>query len=551
MAYPWNDRERLYRDYQALDALFERVLPVVGNRLDRIHGERHSLRFWRIIVGPWLFHLVQILFERYLCLKTAAARYAIDDTQLVSERHYIVPTDFSHFIRLILGDAYNMVLYSQLVSRMREMPYTVRDDIDLDPTPIEERAAAPRGLQGWLRSCAVAVACRLARRNQVGIVGSYLPRQGNLLLHMRLRQFPMPSDPDRVRTSGGIDAAMRKVLECDDGQDEFERLVFSVLPAGMPRSYLEDYPAYRERARAVFPRRPTVIITANSMISGDLFKGWAAANAERGAAIVGLQHGGHYGSGKWNSAEKHEVTVADRYYSWGWSESAQAKVIPFVATKLVWAPGLAGRRTGRILWVLMSLPRYSYWMYSLPVGPQHLAYIEEQRRFAKSVSGEVLSLLLCRPYPEEYGWSEGRRLKDAVPALEVCDGRQSMQEQLCDSRLFVGTYNSTTFLETLSANYPTVLFWNPNHWELRPSAQPYYDALHEIGVLHYSPEDAAAKVHEVHEDPEGWWRERRVQEVRAEFCHRFARTSRNWLNVWSREIALLATGRSSNGPHAR
>ena len=83
----------------------------------------------------------------------------------------------------------------------------------------------------------------------------------------------------------------------------------------------------------------------------------------------------------------------------------------------------------------------------------------------------------------------------------------------------------TPFLESFAANFPTIIFWNPDFSELRDSAKPYFDELREVSILHDNPKSAAIKVNEVYEDPMAWWGSPDVQMARENFCRRFAWTS--------------------------
>jgi putative transferase (TIGR04331 family) len=98
--------------------------------------------------------------------------------------------------------------------------------------------------------------------------------------------------------------------------------------------------------------------------------------------------------------------------------------------------------------------------------------------------------------------------------------------------MLISTYNSTTYLESFTADFPTIIFWNPKHWELRDTAKPYFDDLQRVGILHYTPESAAAKVNEIYYDPVEWWQKPEIQEVKNRFCDQFARTRKNWINEW-------------------
>ena len=82
-------------------------------------------------------------------------------------------------------------------------------------------------------------------------------------------------------------------------------------------------------------------------------------------------------------------------------------------------------------------------------------------------------------------------------------------------------------------NFPTLIFWNPDHYEIRPEAIEYFDILKEAGILHFDPVKASHKVNAIYEDVDTWWASSDLQKVRTKFCERFASQSVNWLNEWS------------------
>ena len=57
----FREREKFYRDFLFADQLYEHCLPMLSDRLNKIHNVTHSTRYWRFIVGPWLFTLIGIL----------------------------------------------------------------------------------------------------------------------------------------------------------------------------------------------------------------------------------------------------------------------------------------------------------------------------------------------------------------------------------------------------------------------------------------------------------------------------------------------------------
>jgi putative transferase (TIGR04331 family) len=107
------------------------------------------------------------------------------------------------------------------------------------------------------------------------------------------------------------------------------------------------------------------------------------------------------------------------------------------------------------------------------------------------------------------------------------------------TRIYIATYNATTYLESLLWNVPTIIFWNPNHWELRPEAKENYELLKSVGIFHESPLSAAAKINEVWDDVDLWWRSDAVQAARVQFCHEFSRPIYNRAEMFSEIFSAL------------
>jgi len=94
----------------------------------------------------------------------------------------------------------------------------------------------------------------------------------------------------------------------------------------------------------------------------------------------------------------------------------------------------------------------------------------------------------------------------------------------------ISTVNSTTLLESLIWNVPTIIFWDVKYWELKESVQPYFDLLESVGIFHKTPESAASKMIEVWDDVSVWWEADIVQDARNEFCSQFSANPKQFLS---------------------
>ena len=112
----------------------------------------------------------------------------------------------------------------------------------------------------------------------------------------------------------------------------------------------------------------------------------------------------------------------------------------------------------------------------------------------------------------------------------------NLNNLIVNSRIIVHTYDSTSMLETLSQNIPTLAFWNNSHDNVKKGngfdhltekVKPYYQMLVDAGIIHLTPESAADKVNEIWDDIEGWWFQENTQMAREKFCEIYAKKVEN------------------------
>jgi putative transferase (TIGR04331 family) len=98
------------------------------------------------------------------------------------------------------------------------------------------------------------------------------------------------------------------------------------------------------------------------------------------------------------------------------------------------------------------------------------------------------------------------------------------------SRIFIATYNSTTYLETLAWNIPTIAFWNPDNWDLRENVRDDFELLKKVKILHDTPESAAEHLTDIWNDIPKWWNSKEVQEAVLKFCNQWSYTGQDVLS---------------------
>lgn len=528
LPYPWDDRARLERDYHYLTGVIEHYLTVLSERLNLIHGTDFPLRYWRIVIGPWLAFFVESLFDRYLSIRMAIDAGATTVWCVGVEKDTWLPRDFAHFNQLFVTDGWCQYIYTYLLGELGGVERSFVDH-DSPPASQEKRRSLRRGVNAMLGLYARLIPPKL---NRVCLVTSYFPLHSQITLQLRLGQLPYIGVAEVPLPPVGLDDEMRAGLDALPAEWEFERVLGRLLPLQMPIAYLEGYAGLRKNALAAYPRSPQLIYSANAWFGNEAFKMWAAEQAVQGAKLVCAQHGGHFGMGRIARYEHLQVSLSDRFGTWGWKgESGKEDYLP--AGKLLSArKHIRPLPRGKVLWVLAAIPRYSYHLYSIPVAGQFNGYLDDQIRFAGALEESIRNDLAIRLHHLDYGWDVADRLADAGLGALLDQETKPFHRALRESRLCISTYNATTYLETLAANFPTMIFWKPAHWELRDSALPFFEVLKEVGIFHTSPESAALFLNRIQDSVEHWWWSTDVQRARRNFVQEFARLDTDWKNQW-------------------
>jgi putative transferase (TIGR04331 family) len=553
----WTDRERFHRAARYVDDCGELLLARLGEYLNAVHGKAYSRRYWRVVLGNWLGTYLHAGYDRYVHLGDAFARYPDLRTIVLDAESFDVPHNTREMVwGLKNDDRWNLQLVSQLLvamgyafdSRRSEASHTP----DTGRPPDRPFYAAPRRILRFAED--VAGSMRAAGPDAVLYSMEVMGHRAawHLALASRFRIVPVGPRPAVAPVPAAFDDR-RSGLAALQADDAFQRAAVLGLPHFLPTVFLEGYEATRRRALTGWSRIPRVIVSATGWNHDEAFKVFAAEAAEAGTRLVAVQHGGTYGFAREVPSEVFERRLSDAFVTWGWADAPSLRNLP--SPKLSQLCSRLKRRRGggdRALFIATLEKRYPAQLHSAPVGTLAHEYLETQLRFLRTLSEETRRRLRLRPYP---GVAHPlRSIIDDQYGEVQWDGGGSLYVALETAPLVVIDHPETTILETLAANIPTLLFWDQQYWEMRPSAEPYFEALRAAGVLHATPEAAAAVFSTVVDDVTAWWQNPVVQHARRTFVDRFALNDSGWAAAWlaaiRAEIAAATDGtrRVANRP---
>lgn len=523
----WMDPDRFEGGYRYMESLYERLLPAVAAQLNSIHGVNHGIRYWRILIGPWLATFMHVVYERWSMITHALETHDISSFAAhVDEALAYVPKGMSDFHDSVANDDWNGFLYLEILKHKKVLHHMDVQVVPLHPSGAASQMACAEDVK---MSCMAALKrklCQLAvGKNDVFMISTYVPFERLVVLQLRLGQFPFRWE--RVLSRSAAPAGSARAWHISmPSENSFESFLMQMVPRQMPVIFLEGYEELVKLVSAVpWPKSPRAIFTSNSLWSDELVKAYAASRADEGSRLVYGQHGGLYGVGIFSWAEKHETDIADRYLTWGWGgQSGSRKFLPVGYFKRKLKTPVKHRADGDLVLVCYEYPRYTHRFESetmVMLG----GYIDNCLEFGRRLSPVVRDSLLIRLTPRESGWYQAERWKNNFPSVRVDKGTKKMDSLVESSRLMVYTYNSTGYMEAFVSNVPCIMFWDPVMSRVRPDAAHDFDELKRVGILHDTPQSAAAHVDAIWTHVPAWWNSNAVQVALQKFIQAYCKQS--------------------------
>jgi putative transferase (TIGR04331 family) len=503
----------------------------LSERLGEIHQTTKTVKFWRIIIGPWLRYFIDAVFDRYETLKLASETNGFSDTLLLQyEIDDCIPNNFSEFYNQFREDPWNHIIFAECIKFMN-LPYT---EISI---PLESSKNLV-SIESSSKSVSRKVLEKLSRLipswlNKAVFVAAYLPKSQLAQLQLKLGQLPYLESPDINLQRPVVDSVKRDGLIYSANTTDFEQFLCGLISKFIPFAYLESYKSWQEEALRQFPSQPKLIITANAYQNDDGFKMWTAYHhVVKNIPYIIVQHGGHYGISKAYQTEDHQIASSGNFASWGWDQKGDSNVVPMPALKV---PGgeIPYKPDGDILLLLASLPRYFYCHFSFPVAGQFIKYLENQRALISLLSTESLGEVKIRLDVDIFGWNIKERMEHYGYGHMLEEIKTPLYSRLRNCKLAVSSYNATIFLETLAMNFPTVVYLDPHFFEIRDEAIQDMDLLKRVKILHETPESAADHINAIESEVDTWWESTDVQEARRIFCKKFVNTCPNRFQEWA------------------
>ncbi|SVD82583.1 uncharacterized protein METZ01_LOCUS435437, partial [marine metagenome] len=257
-------RDVLFDDYKYSVNVYERLLVQLSQVLNKLHQTNHSVRYWRIVLGPWLLRFIQIFLDRYRSICNAADSDKVTNTWItLGFLDEFIPNDLPEFNRWQDVDQYNHYLFSQIIKSVEKIPWEEKKDIDFSSLRlVPDQTSFKKKIKGFIFRL-IEMWPRIVPDSfqTTSFIDSYFKPNDLMRLQLSIRMMPVLYRPRKKIPLIEPNGQMRGEINLGQRENQFESILAKCLPFQIPKVYLEGYSKMAQSAEKIFPKKPKIILT--------------------------------------------------------------------------------------------------------------------------------------------------------------------------------------------------------------------------------------------------------------------------------------------------
>jgi len=528
-------------DNNFIDQKYHKYIPILAGRLNKIHDMNHDVFFWKKCLGLGLIRNITLFYDMFkVCEENFSDKE--HDCRILSENSYYIPKDLNDQRDFFQGTAYGQ---EQVFSVYMHLFYPDRFELIEDNffwprlSNAETKSIFFRALKKLSRITVDKLTGKIIshiskiRKPHVAIIESffYVSHLTSLIVKSKglIRAIPIKSDfvySSELQLNKRID-----ITAIQDDFDRFDSFFFTSMRYCFPKIFIEDFEQVFSFYSKYFKKFNKLNYVVNESWIGNNHSSIAMAILQqKGIKHIYNEHNflSHHFLG---NNHKYIFPLVDEFVSLGWYKENTPKLIKG-ASLFEWVEENKYSKEHEILFVsgqpAVKPPEVSasYGDFGAFNAKSHLEF---NYNFFNELKESTLRTIVYRGYPLEtlivshlkphmFAYDQEYVLRKYVKKFKLVDNVSPSAKVLMQkSKLIVIDYLSTSYIESMIANIPTIFFWNEEIYPLNDENSGFYEILVSVGICQTNPFAAAIFIEKIRNDPDEWWNQRLVQDAKNQF----------------------------------
>ena len=539
----WEDYLVLKKNYYYIDKQYEFLLEQLSDELNKTHNKNYSKRYWRILLGPWIFLFTSIIFERWFSLRNIFQNNKIEKIFIRNKTKNYIPTDIDEFRNIYILDDWNHNLYNKILKCFENNDYELHYyNSNNDTQDYLIRSLNLSFKQKILRVLLKTPLTLFFKNKDHLFFSSGFDKERKKIINKKLEKTVfLPPIPKFFRKNPQVEKNLRDKLKIKQYDNtKFSKFLIEQIKENIPLVYLELFDEHiKYISKYNYPSNPKTLINASGLMFNSNMSRYVAEKTEKKSHLINVQHGGAYGQYDLHWPTKHEIEISDKFLTWGWVQKDNLKVIPLGINKNIHKSKFNENNT-KILFEVRVRSNYMGRIDSATTKSRIQKYITRCGNFFEKIKNtKINDILIVRMHARNLGYRERKIFKKYNDTLNYCDPYLSIFDLKKQSKITIHTSLSTGHLESFATNTPCIIFADPNNEEVFNEEQKkYFEKLKVNKILFNNPDELIDWINKIEKNPLLWWYNDKIQKTIKDYCNSYAYLNINYENELIKNVKI-------------
>ena len=538
LSYHWRNKKKLNIDYKYLYKLSEEFIIFFVNKLNFIHKENRSFRYWRIILSPWLYVYISSMYDRweiinslnknknkfickYLYYKKIFNNYGISDyIEKVTKNEL---WNHSNFIRIIKYKKIKKINFKN-----------TKKALDIHGNYKQNKIFFfINFLDKILSYVSILV-------NSTIIENFNISKKYYLRLCLKSKIFPglfKSFFSSRSLYKEKVNLGLRKVVfKYDSKKKNFRHFLFECLKSDFPITYLENYKTLQSEINSKGFQKKNIkkIFSMTSFIDNEIFKIWLANKVENGSKFVIVSHGGCL-TPKLNGFFNYFAKIADKVITS--KKSLNQKEIQMSLLKNNFF--IKRNNHSKNIYIFDCEPaNYACKIQSWPFINDLKQIISNTEKLINLFPKKDHKNIFYRSIDNGKNFSE--IIKKRFPSINISDLNKVMFKDIQnDIKLAICMYPETVIVDLIANEIPTVIFIPNKLYSFDTNSKKMIKYLKKNKIYFDDFENLKLHLNKIKYSPIEWWSSKSNQLAVKNFRTNFFKFDKNYILKWSQLLKKI------------
>lgn len=544
---PTNDNQEQDNTYEYLKKVHAKLLNELHLRLNLYHGVNYQLRYWRIIIDPWLTVYINSTYEKFYRINEINfENINLDFIFFNSLKDYPTCYEYQEFEHQIRSVLYSQYLYQKILSTEYKELIQVKVEDHFKDTNFTDEINYIKKINSIQISNQFTIKKNVIKpiiilldkilsifffKFKTVFIDINMPRLTYIWIQLKLLQMPrfFFSDFTYKGEKSKFDKHLRNSIQINlKASNKFEHFIYKDIVDTLPISIVEDFSKIQKSIEKI-NIVPKNVVFDNVLYGNFYIRFWLAfCSLNSNINLISHQHGGSIPQK--TKDYDFEEEISDFHATWHTPIHTKDTQLPPI--KLCTAPSIKKKKGKSCLLVPFS----KQWIFqrcfdSTPHGIHSIDHINQYDIFFQNLNTDIQKNFSIKP-DQDLGMNEEKIMRKLIPAANFITDR-NLYKSFELAKIIICTYPETTFIEALASGRTTILVFPQNHWKFHPKFQDLVNRLEKENIIFYDPIIAANHINKIWDNPLSWWDSPETKKLRElTFKELGNPNDKNWIKIW-------------------